>query len=70
MAREKKDLRLVPQSAWSITALCIESDATPSFIKLKMICVVNNIYTQAHKSKMGCEKIQRPDENQLGIQMC
>lgn len=30
------------------------------FIKWKMMCVVTNVSTQAHKSKMGCERIQRP----------
>ena len=25
-----------------------------------MMCVVTNVSTQAHKSKMGCERIQRP----------
>ena len=25
-----------------------------------MMCVVTNVSTQAHKRKMGCERIQRP----------
>lgn len=34
------------------------------------VCVVTNVSTQTHKSKIGCERIRRSSENQPGTQMC
>lgn len=33
------------------------------------VCVVTNVSTQTHKSKIGCERIRRSSENQRGTQM-